>query len=306
MSLARVSALSLKNPAIKTASLLRAIGLPLVPTNFVANFDPIGRAQISWTPPLDIGIEIEQYDLEINGSSNTVSSGETSYSFTAGTKGQSYSFAISAKGAAGFGPKTAPQSGTIAGVVATGGSTSTHSASGTTYKVHAFTGNGTFGVTNGGSITGAVKGGGGGGANIHHAHGPSGGGGGGYFNQNSHTVGTGNIGVTIGGGGGGANCGCGDCGGGGGGTSSLGSLISSGGGGGGNGYPATGAGQTGSTTIVTGGTTNFGGAGGTKCCASDGNGHGGSCYGGGGGGGSCTHGGAGCQGVVYVRYIESS
>jgi hypothetical protein len=296
MSLSRASALSLKTPAIKTASLLRAIGLPLVPTNFVANFSGVGRAQISWTAPEDIGVPVEYYNLKINGADNTVASNLTSYEYTSGTKGTAYTFNIAAKGAAGFGPATPTESGTIAGVVATGGTTATHSASGTTYKVHTFTANGTLGVTNGGSITGAVKGGGGGGQNIHHAHGSAAGGQGGGFGQNTHTVGTGNIAVTIGGGGGGGNCGCGDCGGGGGGQSILGSLIT-----------AQGSnGQSGSTTIATGSTTNFGGNGGTKSGASDGVGHGGSCYGGGGGGGSCTHGGSGCQGIIYVRYIESS
>ena len=296
MSLARVSAVSLKNPAIKTASLLRAIGLPLIPTDFVADFGGVGRAQLSWTAPLDIGVPIEYYDVLINDVATQVAADTTTLNFTSGTKGQTYNFAVSAKGDAGYSPETPVESGTIAGVVASGGSTTTHASGGTTYKVHTFTGNSTFGVTNGGSITGAVKAGGGGGQNIHHAHGQAHGGAGGGFTQNTHTVGTGNLAVTIGGGGGGGSCGCGDCGGGGGGQSKLGTLITA------NGSN----GQSGSTTIATGSTTNFGGNGGTKCCASGGSGHGGSCYGGGGGGGSCTHGGAGCQGVVYVRYIESS
>jgi hypothetical protein len=305
MSLFRISANSLKTPSIRTNSLLRAIGLPLLPTNFSVNFDGVGRAQVSWVPPLDIGVPIENYNLKINGSDNVVSSSESSFNFNSGSKGTSYSFNMAALGPAGYGPATSTADGTILGVVATGGTTTSHSTGGTAYKVHAFTGTSTLGVTNGGSITGAVKGGGGGGSNIHHAHGPAGGGGGGYFNQNTHTVSSGNIAVAVGGGGGRGSCGCGDCGGGTGGTSSLGTLISSGGGRGG-GNSSTGGGQTGSTTIVTGSTTGFGGAGGTKQGASDGHGHGGSCYGGGGGGGSCTHGGHGCAGVVYVRYIESS
>lgn len=86
------------------------------------------------------------------------------------------------------------------GVVATGGTVTTYSSGGTTYKVHTFTTSGTFTVTSGGSVDVLCVGGGGAGRDFD-ADGRSAGGGGGYVTSSTLSVSPGAISITVGSGG---------------------------------------------------------------------------------------------------------
>jgi hypothetical protein len=85
-------------------------------------------------------------------------------------------------------------------VSATGGTVTTYSSGGTTYRVHKFTSSGTFTVTSGGSVDVLCVGGGGAGINNPYAA-EGGGGGGGYVVTSTVIVSNGSIPVTIGTGG---------------------------------------------------------------------------------------------------------
>lgn len=286
MSLARVSSVSLQSPSVKTASLLRCIGLPLIPQSFAVSNSNVGRLDSSWAAPVDIGVTITGYDIYINDSYYTTTA-SLSYTYTAGTKGTSYNTSIEAKSARGNSPRTSNISSQVQGIVASGGSVSTYSSGGTTYRVHQFTGGSTFSVTNSGTGWGLVVGGGGGGGAVHHAHGHGGAGGAGYHSENTTLSIPSTQSVSVGGGGGGGTC-C-DNHGGGGGHSALGTLLSASGGGGG-GRNANGAGGGTKYSTITGGGVNYG-AGGSYGHA----------------GGGCTHcnAGGGGSGIVIVNYPYS-
>ncbi len=284
MSLARVSSVSLQNPAIKTASLLRCIGLPLIPQSAAVSNSNVGRLDMSWSAPVDIGVTVTGYDVYLNDSFLATTT-SLSYVYTGGTKGTSYNLAVEAKSARGNSPRTTNINRQIQGIVASGGSVSTYSSGGTTYRVHQFTGGNTLTVTNAGTGWGLVVGGGGGGAAVHHGHGHGGAGGAGYHSENTSLSIPSTQGISVGGGGHGGTC-CSNNGGGGG-HSALGTLLSANGGsGGGRNNPSAPGGGT-KNSHITGGSVNYG-AGGSYGHA----------------GGGCTHCGAGGggSGIVIVNY----
>ena len=86
-------------------------------------------------------------------------------------------------------------------ITATGGTISTYTSGGITYRLHTFTSSGTFGVSaGGGSVDYLIVGGGGGGGYLE-----AGGGGGGYVLSGSQSVSITNYTVTVGTGGAGKN-----------------------------------------------------------------------------------------------------
>lgn len=177
------------------------------------------------------------------------------------------------------------------GIAATGGTITTYTSGGTTYKVHTFTSSGTFQITSGSTtqLQALVVAGGGGGGSSNSS---GGGGAGGFKYSTGLSYGTGSYTVTVGAGGAGSN---------GGGTASTGSnsvfdtITSTGGGGGGafNGAASAG-GSGGGGGNPAGGAASPAGQG-----NAGGNGTGGSAnnQGGGGGGGAGAVGGTGTTSV---------
>jgi len=116
---------------------------------------------------------------------------------------------IVASGGDGSGPTSSPGSFSYVppspptGVVATGGTVTTYTTGGTTYKVHTFTSSGTFNVTSGGPVDVLLVGGGGGGGYYLGAQvgGGGGGGGGQVVYQTGVSVSLGSFPVTVGSGG---------------------------------------------------------------------------------------------------------
>ena len=108
---------------------------------------------------------------------------------------------IVASGGDGSGPTSSPGSFThiLPPVHATGGTVTTYTSGGTTYKVHTFTSDGSFVVTYGGAVDILVVGGGG--APLNYYYDSAGGGGGGYVTITSTSVSSGSIPVVIGTGG---------------------------------------------------------------------------------------------------------
>jgi hypothetical protein len=201
-------------------------------------------------------------------------------------------------------------------VSATGGTETTITDGGVTYKVHTFTSSGTLTVTSGGEVEYlVVAGGGGGGYGKSTGTWPAGGGGGGGYREASGTLAAGSYGVTIGAGGSaGASATSGSdsifnattsAGGGrgGGDSTNVNRIGASGGSGGGGANAAGGSGNTPATTPSQGnngggGSGGGGGGGGASAIGADGTGSGGgnggaglisidlNTYAGGGGGGS--------------------
>lgn len=182
---------------------------PTAPTSLTASNSTVGRIDLSWVAPINTGFPaVTSYTVEIVGITTiNTGSASTSYSWSGGTKGQSYSFRVYANNSAGQGPASnTTASIAVTGVVATGGSISTYTSGGITYKLHTFTGTSSLNVTNGGTAAVlAVAGGSGGGlSNIG-----SGGGGGGQVvtnysvsltpQQYAATVGAGGVPVGRGG-----------------------------------------------------------------------------------------------------------
>ena len=185
----------------------------------------------------------------------------------------------------------------IGAVVATGGNTVADSGG---YRVHTFTGNGTFSVTSGGNIEVLVVAGGGGGAGGSPSNDGNGGGGAGGFLETTLDIVTGSYAVTVGAGGSGGAASAASPGGDGG--SSIFSTLTAIGGGGGGSDTGTNNGRAGGS----GGGASCSATGGTGGSAASGQGYaggnagagGGPGGGGGGGGGASAAGGTGGQSIA--------
>ena len=188
--------------------------------------------------------------------------------------------------------------------VASGGTVTTITTGGKTYRVHSCTSNGTFTVSRGLiPFEVLVVGGGGGGGADNNWHGS--GGGGGFDTQVTQALANGDHTVTRGSGGGGGT-GTNSYGAAGG-TSSIGSITAAGGAGGKPAgvtpsFPEGGASNGGTSNIRTGSNVSYGTGGGP---GSGGNASGAANTGNGGNGGftpSAQTGGTGGSGIIVVRY----
>ena len=124
---------------------------PTAPTSLsVDNTTTYGSMILSWTAPVNTGFPaVTSYSVEIVGVTtiNTGSTG-TSYTWTGGTRGTSYSFKVYANNSAGqsvasgtVGPTT------VNGNLATGGTTAdiaNYNGTGQTWRTHTFTGSSTL------------------------------------------------------------------------------------------------------------------------------------------------------------------
>lgn len=261
---------------------------PAAPT---VNNSTIGVLSVSWIAPADNGSAITGYTLQRRLSAeswSTVYSGtNTSYSDSSVTKGGSYQYQVLATNVFG---NSIYSNASVASIVqgndATGGSITTFSSGGYTYRKHTFNSTGTFTVLNATHNWDIylLAGGGGGGSFMGGGLPGWGGGGGGYYSisVSAGTLSAGAKTITVGAGGI-AGCGAGFAGGGG--DSTVPGVGTVGGGGGGwrsladvqnpsAGRPGTWGGTSNgiSTAAGNGATGNGGSANYNDCCCPGGNG----------------------------------
>ena len=184
---------------------------PTAPLSVTANNDTTyGAMTLSWTAPTNTGFPaITSYTVEVVGVT-TINTGNanTTYTWTGGTRGSSYQFRVYSNNSAGQSPASNTTASTmILGNVASGGAVtdvSNYNGTGQTWRVHTFTGAGTFVPT---TVTSefrtlVIAGGGGGGS----SHGkPGAGGAGGLLYNASNTLLTQTYPISIGGGGAGGS-----------------------------------------------------------------------------------------------------
>jgi type II secretory pathway pseudopilin PulG len=295
-------------------------GAPVTaPTGLTAGDATTTTVSLSWTAAAidpTISTAVTGYRIQYDTSSfftspttiNT-STTVTSTNITGLDSATTYYFRVAAVNNVGAGPwsTTATATTLVPYNAATGGTVTTHSIAGVQYKVHTFTGSGTFTVSSGAREFRVLSVGGGAGGGYG-----GGGGKGTLIDTTVSSLPSGGIAVTVGGGGGPMACiiSNDDRSGGNGGTSSVGSfVVASGGISRGGGYGAGGWSNITGTSIQYGGQganhqinsndTYPGHARGGGSAASSGSS--GTWYGAGGGGGQwCS--GAGHSGIVQIRY----
>jgi hypothetical protein len=295
------------------------------PTNFVASDAVVDQINFSWTAPASVPGQppVTGYRIDISGPiSETIltNSTNTSYTWTGGTRGVTYTFAIAAINSGGVGQFSVPVSQSPKGFTANGGTTQTLPSG---EIIHTFTSSGTFNVTTGGTairymVVGGGKPGGTGTLNSGGGIGGNGGNGGQVIHRTADIVNANSYAVTVGGSnqdssfnnyvavsGNGAAGGTGGFGAGGSnGTSNdistVSTIYGSGGGSGGHtDFNFGGAGGSGAGTGGRGGSPDTCGCNPTAGLANRGGG------GGGGGGNKCCcscAGAAGGSGIVIIRY----
>ena len=186
------------SPASATSASASTYKLPGAPTSVSATAGA-GQATVSFTIPSDLGVPAAtSYRVTSSPGGITATGASSPITVTGLTPGTSYTFTVEAQNAAGYGPASSASNSvtpTNPYVSATGGTISTYSSGGVTYRQHVFTGSGTFSVSSGGNVQVLIVGAGGGGGML------GGGGGGGGVAVASGTVTATNYSITVGNGG---------------------------------------------------------------------------------------------------------
>lgn len=182
ISRARRSGITINTAPKRSRSLTDASGLPSPVTNVVATITGNTTATLSWSAPTISGDSaITGYEISGGGTASVVGTTATITGLSANT---AYSFTVTPINSVGRGKGNASSSSTTTNWnEATGGTVTTYTSSGITYKVHSFLSSANFVVTSAPNTfdivyVGAGGAGGAGGGNQH-----GGGGSGGYGAQ---------------------------------------------------------------------------------------------------------------------------
>lgn len=150
MAFSKVSEMLLRTTGRSKSIVIFGVSGP--PTNVVANNDDTGTINLTWTAPSSVpgSPAITSYTIFVSGGTTTeINTGNTntSYTFTGGVKGTSYTFTVVANNAGGSSGQSNSVTSTVLGNDASGGTVTTvsdYNGTGQTWKVHEFTSNGTL------------------------------------------------------------------------------------------------------------------------------------------------------------------
>lgn len=178
ISRARRSGISIDTSPIRGRSLTRASGLPSPVTNIQTTITGNTTATLSWNAPVISGDSAITEYVVVGGGTAVVSG--TTATITGLSPNTSYSFFVIPVNSVGRGRSNNALSRTTTNWnEATGGTITTYTSGGITYRVHSFLSNGNFVITNAANtfdivFVGAGGGGGAGGGNQHGAGGNGG------------------------------------------------------------------------------------------------------------------------------------
>lgn len=150
MAFSKISEMLLKTTGRSKSLVVFGVSGP--PTNLVASNANTGTIDLSWTAPSTVpgSPAITSYTISVSGGLTTqinTGNANTSYKFTGGVKGTSYTFTVVANNAGGSSQSSNSITSTVLGNDASGGTVtevSDYNGTGQTWRVHEFTSSGTL------------------------------------------------------------------------------------------------------------------------------------------------------------------
>jgi hypothetical protein len=156
MAFSKVSEMLLRTTGRSKSLVIFGVSGP--PTNLVASNVNTGTIGLTWSAPSSVpgSPVITSYTIFVSGGTTTqinTGNANTSYTFTGGVKGTSYTFAVVANNAGGSSAQSNSVTSTVLGNDASGGTVTTvsnYNGTGQSWRVHEFTSNGalTFSMAN--------------------------------------------------------------------------------------------------------------------------------------------------------------